>query len=201
MMASQKLTNCSVAAIVLVTAAYLSTPHSSTIARLAFGAFCLAIHSFCFLAKASIMRLRLLIILLTLFATGCSLPRVIVLNDPLDARQHNDLGVAYEARAETDLALREYERAADLDGQWDRPLVNLGNVLAGQQDWKKAAGSYRKALDRNPANAEAMNNLAWVLLRQGELEQARIWAERAVEACPDNPAFLDTLAEVKGGGT
>jgi hypothetical protein len=55
MMASQKLTNCCVAAIALVTAAYPSTPHSSTIARLAFGAFCLAIHSFCFLAKASMM--------------------------------------------------------------------------------------------------------------------------------------------------
>jgi hypothetical protein len=52
-MASQKLTNCCVAAMALVTAAYLSTPHSSTIARLAFGAFCLAIHSFCFLAKES----------------------------------------------------------------------------------------------------------------------------------------------------
>jgi hypothetical protein len=43
LMASQKLTNCCVAAIALVTAAYLSTPLSSTIARLAFGAFCLAI--------------------------------------------------------------------------------------------------------------------------------------------------------------
>jgi ABC-type transport system involved in multi-copper enzyme maturation permease subunit len=58
MMASQKLTNCCVAAIALVTAAYLSTPHSSTIARLAFGAFCLAIHSFCFLAKASKISLQ-----------------------------------------------------------------------------------------------------------------------------------------------
>jgi hypothetical protein len=53
LMASQKFTNCCVAAIALVTAEYLSTPHSATIARLAFGAFCLAIHSFCFLAKAS----------------------------------------------------------------------------------------------------------------------------------------------------
>jgi hypothetical protein len=44
MMASQKLTNGCVAAMALVTAAHLSTPHSSTIARLAFGAFCLAIH-------------------------------------------------------------------------------------------------------------------------------------------------------------
>jgi hypothetical protein len=57
-MASQKLTNCCVTAIALVTAAYLSTPHSSTIARLAFGAFCLAIHSFCFLAKASSLKNR-----------------------------------------------------------------------------------------------------------------------------------------------
>jgi hypothetical protein len=51
LMASQKLTNCCVAAIALVTAAYLSTPHSSTMARLAFGAFCLAIHYFSFLRK------------------------------------------------------------------------------------------------------------------------------------------------------
>jgi hypothetical protein len=34
MMASQKLTNCCVAAIALVTAAYLSTPHSSTLRAL-----------------------------------------------------------------------------------------------------------------------------------------------------------------------
>jgi hypothetical protein len=57
-MASQKLTNCCVAAIALVTAAYLSTPRSSTIARLAFGAFCLAIYFFCFLAKASVLNER-----------------------------------------------------------------------------------------------------------------------------------------------
>jgi hypothetical protein len=55
MMASQKLTNYCLAAIALVTAAYLSTHPSSAIARLAFGAFCLAIRSFCFLAKASKM--------------------------------------------------------------------------------------------------------------------------------------------------
>jgi hypothetical protein len=54
-MASQKLTNCRVAAIALVIAAHLSTPHFSTIARLAFGTFCLAIHSSCFPAKASFL--------------------------------------------------------------------------------------------------------------------------------------------------
>jgi hypothetical protein len=42
-MASQKVANCCVAANCLVTAAYLSTPHSSKFARLAFDNFCLAI--------------------------------------------------------------------------------------------------------------------------------------------------------------
>lgn len=134
---------------------------------------------------------------LALFVSGCSLPRVIVLNDPLDARKHNDLGVAYEASGEADLALREYRKAAELDKQWDRPLLNRGNVLAGQQSWEEAAESYRAALDRNPLNGEAMNNLAWVLLQQGDPAQARLWAGKAVEAEPDNPAFRDTLVEIE----
>jgi hypothetical protein len=50
-MASQKLTNCCVAAIALAASTYLSTPHCSTIARLAFGAFCLAIDIDAFLRK------------------------------------------------------------------------------------------------------------------------------------------------------
>jgi len=50
-MASQKLTNCCVAAIALAASTYVSTPHCSTIARLAFGAFCLAIDIDAFLRK------------------------------------------------------------------------------------------------------------------------------------------------------
>jgi tetratricopeptide (TPR) repeat protein len=143
------------------------------------------------------MNRRLAVAFPALFVAGCSLPRIIILNDPLDARGHNDLGVAYEASGEADLALREYHKAAELDKQWDRPLLNRGNVLAGQQAWKEAAASYRAALDRNPLNGEAMNNLAWVLLRQGEPQQARLWAGKALNVEPDNPAFRDTLAEIK----
>jgi len=51
LMASQKLTNCCVAAIALAASTYISTPHCSTIARLSFGAFCLAIGYFAFLRK------------------------------------------------------------------------------------------------------------------------------------------------------
>lgn len=141
---------------------------------------------------------RWVLISLTLLLIGCSMPRVIVLHDPLNAREHNDLGVSYQADGELDLALREYRRAAELDDSWARPLINGGNVLATQQQWPQAAKQYRDALQRQPEQAEAMNNLAWVLLQQGDLAQARHWAERAVDASPRTAAYLDTLAAVQG---
>jgi Tfp pilus assembly protein PilF len=125
------------------------------------------------------------------------MPRVIVLNDPLDARQHNDLGVSYQQRGESDLAVREYDRAAELDRQWARPLINRGNVQAERGEWRQAQKSYRQALRREPGNDEVMNNLAWVLLRAEETGEALEWAEKAVAANPREPAYLDTLAEIR----
>ncbi len=142
------------------------------------------------------MRLILVPIALLLVG-GCSLPRIIVLNDPLDARQHNDLGVAYEHRQEHDLALREYDRAAELDSAWSRPLINRGNVFAARGDWQQAEKSYRQALRREPANGEAMNNLAWTLLQRGDTAQALDWAQRAISALPRDPTCLDTLADIQ----
>lgn len=136
-------------------------------------------------------------LLFVLLLTGCSLPRLVILNDPLDARQHNDLGVSYQQRGEFDLALREYDRAAELASDWAQPLINRGNALAAQQLWSDAAADYRRALRREPEQAEAMNNLAWVLLQSGDLTQALHWADQALRRQPQNPTFLDTLAEIQ----
>ena len=128
---------------------------------------------------------------------GCTMPRIILLNDPLDARQHNDLGLSYQQRGEYDLAVREFERAAGLDRKWALPLFNLGNLHAARGEWKLAAGNFRAALRCDPASAEAMNNLAWVLLKAGDDKEALRWSEQAVKTDTSQPAFLDTLAEVQ----
>jgi tetratricopeptide (TPR) repeat protein len=127
---------------------------------------------------------------------GCSPLRIIVLNDPLDARQHNDLGVAYEQRGEFDLAGREYRRAAELDKNWALPLINLGNLAAHTAEWQGAAEHYQEALARNPGHAEAMNNLAWALTQAGRPVAALPWAQQAVAATAADPRCWDTLAEV-----
>lgn len=143
------------------------------------------------------MRLLIALLLAASLLAGCSLPRIIVLNDPLDAGGHNDLGVSYQHRGEYDLAIREYNRAAELAAEWARPLINRGNVQAARGDWWQAEKSYRLALRREPGNAEAMNNLAWVLLQADETAGALEWAQKAAAEDPQEAAYLDTLAEIQ----
>lgn len=136
-----------------------------------------------------------LFLLLALALTGCATPRVVVLSDPLDAREHNDLGVSYEAAGKTDLALQAYTAAAGKDPSWDQPLINRGNALAATGNWPEAEASYRQALKRNPSNPEAMNNLAFALLNRGETADALEWSARALHREPGNPVFMATRAQ------
>lgn len=136
-----------------------------------------------------------LVLYLTLVLAGCAAPRVVVLSDPLDAREHNDLGVSYEAAGKTDRALESYAAAARKDPSWDQPLINHGNALAAQENWPEAEASYRQALQRNPRNPEAMNNLAYTLLSRGKNDDALEWSATALAMEPGNPVFMATRAQ------
>ncbi|HYA03901.1 MAG TPA: hypothetical protein VEI04_12385, partial [Syntrophobacteria bacterium] len=46
------------------------------------------------------------------FLCGCSLPHIVVLGDPLSPEEHLKLGMAYESKAEYDLAAAEYKAAS-----------------------------------------------------------------------------------------
>jgi len=133
-------------------------------------------------------------LLFFLALSGCATPRIVVLSDPLDAREHNDLGVSYEAAGQLDLALKSYEAAAAKDRSWDQPLINLGNAHAALGDWAQARESFRLALKRNPENPEAMNNLAYALVNLEKAREALEWSSAAVNAEPGNPLFRATMA-------
>ncbi|EFI35484.1 TPR repeat-containing protein [Desulfonatronospira thiodismutans ASO3-1] len=134
------------------------------------------------------------VLIICLVLSACSMPRIAVLSDPLTAGEHNDLGVSYELMGEMELALKQYELAYENDREWDQPLINHGNVHAGLENWERAEESYRKALERSPDNPEAMNNLAYVLMKQDKNDDALDWSAKAVKIQPENPAFLNTHA-------
>ena len=94
-----------------------------------------------------------------LLLASCSLPRIIVLDDPLSPEEHLNLGVAYEKKAEYDPAIDEYIKASK---QINLAYVYLGNVYFQKGDYEKAERSYKKAIDKDPSLADAYNNLAWL---------------------------------------
>lgn len=129
----------------------------------------------------------------------CSCSRIVILNDALSAAEHNDLGVAYERQGLTDLAAKEYRRALRRDSGFTRARVNLGNLDAAAGRWADAERNYRRALKHDPDDADALNNLAVALLRQGrKLDEAEALALKAMTAAGVNDSIpRSTLAEVQ----
>jgi Flp pilus assembly protein TadD len=60
---------------------------------------------------------------LVLFACSCSTPRIVILKDPLSAKEHNDLGVAYEQKGMPGLAEEEYKKATEKQNNWVIPSM------------------------------------------------------------------------------
>lgn len=140
------------------------------------------------------MRWRALGVVLAL--SGCG--HLVVLNDPLTAVEHNDLGVAYERAGHTDLAAREYKKALKKNRHFAVAHVNLGNLAAASGRWDEAERRYRAALKMNPDDADAMNNLATALLQRGKrLDEAEALAARAVATGGRDSLYRATLAEVR----
>jgi Tfp pilus assembly protein PilF len=127
---------------------------------------------------------------------ACS--HIVVLHDPLSAAEHNDLGVAYEARRQLDLAEREYRRAVRRDARFAVAKVNLGNLAAARGRWAEAERWYRTALRDRADDPDAMNNLAVALTRRGRrLDEAEALAERALASGARDSLYRATLDEVR----
>jgi tetratricopeptide (TPR) repeat protein len=135
---------------------------------------------------------------LVLVLTACSMPRIVVMDDPLSAKEHIDLGLAYEHKGMLDLAEKEYLKAADKQDDWALPYFNLGNIAYQKKDLKKAEKYYRKALDLDRQNPDIMNNLANLLHETGRDVEARTLIEKALSIQPKDE-YLDTEHTIKGG--
>ena len=71
----------------------------------------------------------------------------------------------------------------------------LANYYMASGEHAAATGEYRRVLELQPANALALNNLAWLLFegRTGTLDEAIALARRARVIEPQSPQVLDTL--------
>ena len=139
-------------------------------------------------------------LLLTIAATGCGMPKIIVLTDPLSADEHTVLGAAYEKEGKLELASREYERALKKDPGAFHARFNMGNIRLAEKRYDAAKEHYLKALEVRPDDPRAANNLAWAAILSGVgLEDA---LGRLLSALEEKalrlPPYLDTLGVLLG---
>lgn len=129
--------------------------------------------------------------------SGCSLPRIIVLDDPLTPEEHLTLGIAYEKSGELDPAIKEYKLAAK---KLLLAYLYLGNVYFQKQEFDEAEEYYRKAMKKDPQNADAYNNLAWLYYTEREnLDEAERLVLKAMGLNPSKEnIYGDTLEKIRG---
>lgn len=145
--------------------------------------------------------------------SGCSSYRITVQGVPLDhfiesqpvdskslaakkeAAYHNDLGVLLEREGDLTGALEQYRIARKQDPDLVLAYINAGNVNVKLEKLASAEELYRQALNRDPEQPEALNNLAWVHILNGtQLTDAITLLERAIQTDPENHyRYLDSL--------
>ena len=69
----------------------------------------------------------------------------------------------------------------------------LADIAMAQQAWPDAEAAYRRILGIKPDDPLALNNLAWLMIKQSK-PGALAFAEKAQALAPDQPAMMDTLA-------
>ncbi len=130
-----------------------------------------------------------------LLIIGCTFPRIIVLEDPLTPEEHLNLGVAYEEKGEFEHAIKEYRLAAK---KLPIGYLYLGNVYFQRNELDTAERYYRKTIRKEPDNADAYNNLAWLYYTRDEnLDEAEALARKAIALNPQKiQIYRDTLEKI-----
>src|SRR5205807_8977320 len=62
----------------------------------------------------------------------------------------------------------------------------LGEAALKQDKWDEASAEFRKCLGLNPHFDQAMLGLARALIFQGKLDEAKRWAQSAIQSNPDD---------------
>jgi DNA-binding transcriptional MerR regulator/cytochrome c-type biogenesis protein CcmH/NrfG len=101
-------------------------------------------------------------------------------------------------------AIRSYEQAVELDGEFAAAWTNLGSLLAMTGDITRARDCFDHALRSDPDQPEAHCNLAELALRSGEFELAISGFRQVLRSDPDqleaHYGLARALLEVGGKG-
>jgi len=93
-------------------------------------------------------------------------------------------------------ALKDYQRAVELDGEDDWARLNLAELLLNLNRADEALGQFQSLRDRLPGNAAVSLGLARCFRGVGRTEEARRLLDALHEQLPGEPGVLSELGQV-----
>jgi putative PEP-CTERM system TPR-repeat lipoprotein len=93
-------------------------------------------------------------------------------------------------RAEADRLAADWQKNHPKDFGFN---YYLGDMAMSRADFAAGEKHYRAVLDAQPRNALALNNVAWLMAKQGRSGAVPL-AEQANQILPNRPQIMDTLA-------
>ncbi len=106
-------------------------------------------------------------------------------------------GMTYEYQGMTDLAVEQMEKVISLNPDNPEALNYLGYVLADQnKDLDRALVLISRALEQKPQSAYIIDSMAWVMYRQGRLDEAWEYIRNATSKETGDPIIWEHYGDI-----
>ncbi len=122
--------------------------------------------------------------------------------DPESAQAQSLLGLAYALRLKPGIAIQHIDKAIALDPDNGTYHMHLGKAYMLLTDYDRAKGAYTRAIELGLKRAKPFYDLGVISEREGQLQEARTFYEKAIEMVPEMAApcnlRLGIIAEKRG---
>ncbi|MCK5661953.1 MAG: PA2778 family cysteine peptidase [Thiotrichaceae bacterium] len=115
----------------------------------------------------------------------------------VNAESYSKAAIAFELTSAKQQSLLVYQKGIE---RWPGNFIlqmGLGNISYALSKYVEAEHAFLTAITINPDKAEAWNNLAYALIRQGKKKQALKAVNKAIEIEPANSQYRDSLVEIE----
>ncbi|MDA7804380.1 tetratricopeptide repeat protein, partial [Crocinitomix sp.] len=114
--------------------------------------------------------------------------------EPKSGEAWYNLGMYYQVRDSVKLALNAYRTITQFDSTWADPYYNQGYIhLLKTKNLDSSIYYFTKATVLDPFYFQALNNLGLAYEEKGDIQNAKMYYGRAVDANPDFQLAKDNL--------